>query len=399
LNQAVFMVSNPDMKTALLIVCLLVLVTFVVPRTHARADDGSQGLLVYVGTYTNAKSKGIYAYRLDSKTGALTSVGLVAEAANPSFLVAHPSGKFLYSANETGGQAGGGVSAYAIDAKSGSLSLLNQQPSGGSGPCHLALDRDGRYLFVANYNGGSISAFPLENDGRLGASSAFVQHIGSSVNPGRQKGPHAHGVYPDLTNRYLVVADLGLDRLLVYKFDKEKGTLTPNDPPFASVKPGAGPRHFAFSADGRHGFVINELNSTLTGFTFDQATGVLKELQTVSTLPADWTGNNSTAEVAVHPSLPVLYGSNRGHDSIHVWKLDPKTGQLTSLAVQSTQGKTPRNFAIDPSGQYLFAANQQSDSIVVFKIDNKTGMLQPTGTVLEVGAPVCVTFAPAPAGS
>ncbi len=332
----------------------------------------------------------------------MTSLGLVAEAANASFLVAHPSGKFLYAANETSsfaGQPGGAVSAYAIDAKTGGLTLLNQQPSGGADPCHLAVDRDGRYLFVANYSGGSISVFPIETDGRLRAATAFVQHVGSSLNPGRQKAPHAHGVYPDAKNRYLVVTDLGLDQLLVYRFDKEKGTLTPNDPPFASVKPGAGPRHFAFSADGRLGFVINEIDSTLTAFKFDPAAGAFKELETVSTLPADWTGRNSTAEIAMHPSLPVLYGSNRGHDSIHIWKVDPKTGQLASLGLQSTQGKTPRNFAIDPSGHYLFAANQQSDSIVVFKIDPKSGLLEPTGTVLEVGAPVCVAFVPTPAGS
>jgi len=352
-------------------------------------------MLVYVGTYTNGKSKGIYAYRLNADTGALTPVGLVAETRNPSFVITHPNGRFLYSVSETnstGGQPGGAVASYTIDGRTGGLTFLNQQPSGGAGPCHLTLDREAKYLFVANYSGGSISAFPLAGDGSIGPSTAFVQHQGSSVNPGRQKEPHAHGVYLDNSNRYLVVADLGLDRLLVYGFDNQKGTLTPNDPPFAAVKPGAGPRHFSFSADGRLGFVINELDSTMTAFSFDQSTGSFKELGTVSSLPPGWTGRNSTAEVQVHPTRPVLYGSNRGHDSIHVWKIDPKSGQLTSLEIESTQGKTPRHFAIDPSGQYLLAANQDSDSIVVFKIDSESGLLTPTGNAVEVGAPVCVAF-------
>ncbi len=388
------MVSNPSMKTRLLAVCLLVLAmpAMVLP---VLAEDGAQGMLVYVGTYTNAKSKGIYAYRLNKNTGALSPVGLVAETRNPSFLVTHPNGRFLYSVSETnstGSQPGGAVSAYAIDGRTGGLTLLNEQPSGGAGPCHLTLDREGKYLFVANYGGGSVSAFPLANDGSIGPSTAFVQHQGSSVDPARQKGPHAHGVYLDASNHYLVVADLGLDRLLVYRFDNQKGTLTPNDPPFAALKAGAGPRHFTFSADGRLGFVINELDSTLTAFSFDQSTGSFKVLGTVSSLPPDWTGRNSTAEVQVHPTRPVLYGSNRGHDSIHVWKIDPESGQLTSLKIESTQGKTPRHFAIDPSGQYLLAANQGSDSIVVFKVDSQTGLLTATENVVEVGAPVCVAF-------
>jgi 6-phosphogluconolactonase len=385
------------MKTRLLSICLVSLTTLGAATRSSRTEDGVRGVLVFVGTYTNAKSKGIYAYRLKYQTGSLAALGLVAETQNPSFLATHPNGRFLYSVGEVNsfaGRPGGLVSAYAIDAGTGRLTLLNQQSSGGAGPCHAALDRAGKRLFVANYTGGSVSVFPVGSDGSLGAAAAFVQHQGSGVNPARQKGPHAHGVYPDATGRYLIVADLGLDRLFVYRLEGENGTLVPNDPPFAAVKPGAGPRHFAFSTDGRLGFVINELDSTLTVFRFDAGTGVLKEQQTVSTLPSGWAGQNWTAEVAVHPSLPVVYGSNRGHDSIHIWRIDPRTARLTSLALESTQGKTPRNFAIDPSGKYLFAANQHSDSIVVFKIDSRTGLLEATGTVLQVGNPVCVAFAP-----
>jgi 6-phosphogluconolactonase len=351
--------------------------------------------LVYIGTYTDTKSKGIYAFRLDLTKGALTPVGLVGETESPSFLAVHPNHRFLYAVNESfAGKNGGGASAFAVDVKSGKLTFLNKQPTRGSGACHLVVDKSGKNLLVANYGGGSVVVLPIQKDGRLGESSAFVQHQGSSVDPLRQEAPHAHSINLDAANRFAAVADLGLDKVLIYSFDPAKGSLVANDPPSTSVKPGAGPRHFAFHPKGRYAYVINELQSSVTAFAYDAAGGTLKELQTLSTLPESFSGNNSTAEVQVHPSGRFLYGSNRGHDSIAVFAINPKAGHLRLLENQLTQGKTPRNFGIDPTGSYLLAANQDSDNIVVFRIDRKTGKLAATGQALEAPRPVCVKFLP-----
>jgi 6-phosphogluconolactonase len=271
---------------------------------------------------------------------------------------------------------------------------LNQQSSVGSGPAHLIVDTSGRDVLVANYGGGSVAVLPIETDGRLKPYSAFVQHTGSGVDPQRQKGPHAHSVNVDPENRFAYVADLGLDKVLIYRFDAGKGSLVANDPPFAPLKPGAGPRHFAFHPKGRFAYVINEMDLTITAFSHDAARGALKELQTVSTLPPGQSmqPGYSTAEVQVHPSGRFLYGSNRGHNSITVFAIDEKAGTLTYVENQPTQGDTPRGFGVEPGGAYLLAGNQKSDSVVVFRIDQKTGRLTPTGHKVEVGAPVCVKF-------
>jgi 6-phosphogluconolactonase len=351
--------------------------------------------LVYVGTYTEKGSKGIYAYRFDPATDQLTSLGLAAESANPSFLAVDPSRRFLYAVNEISqyeGRSSGGVSAFAIAPGTGKLTLLNEVPSGGAGPCHLTVDKTGKYVLVANYGGGSLAVFPILKDGRLGEASAFVQHSGSSVNPQRQEGPHAHSVYVSPDNRFAICADLGLDEVLVYRFDAGKGTLAPNNPAFALVSSGAGPRHFAFHPSGKFGYVIDEMQSTVTVFSYDPASGALDVIQTVSTLPQEFKGESTAAEVAVHPSGKFLYGSNRGNDSIALFAINARKGTLTSLGHAPTLGKTPRNFAIDPTGSYLFAANQDSDIVVQFRIDPNTGFLTPIGQVLEVSSPVCVTF-------
>jgi 6-phosphogluconolactonase len=355
-------------------------------------------LMVYVGTYTGgtSASKGIYPLRLDLATGALTEAGAPAESVSPSFLALHPSGRFLYAVNETGGSAKeeGGVSAFAIDARTGGLSFLNQQSSRGGAPCHLALDAKGRHVLVANYGGGSVAVLPVQSSGRLDAATTFVQHQGHSVDPGRQKGPHAHWIDLDTANRYAFVADLGLDQVLVYKYDAAKGGLTPHQPPAARVAPAAGPRHGAFHPGGRHFYVINELSSTVTAFAYDPATGALSELQTLSTLPAGYSGQSFTAEIAVRPDGKFLYGSNRGHDTIAVFAIDPATGKLTPAGHQSTLGKRPRNFAIDPTGVYLLAANQDSDTIAVFRIDKASGGLTAVGPPVSVPRPVSVVFKP-----
>ncbi|MGH9628428.1 MAG: lactonase family protein [Bryobacteraceae bacterium] len=350
---------------------------------------------VYIGTYTREDSKGIYAYRFNLDSGQLTPIGLAAEVVNPSFLAVDPKGRHIYAVSEVAdfqGQKSGAVSAFEIDPGTGKLKLLNTVPTGGGGACHLVVDKASKNVLVANYGGGSIASLPLKSDGSLEKASAFVQHEGSSVDPKRQRGPHAHSINLSQDNRHAVVADLGLDQVLVYDFSPKKGTLTANDPPFAKVKPGAGPRHFAFHPKGRYAYVINELQSTVTAFSYDPKRGVLTELQTITTLPEDFSGENYTAEVQVHPSGKFVYGSNRGHDSIAVFAVDAGKGTLTPVEQVSTKGKTPRNFGIDPTGSFLIAANQNTDNLVVFRIDPATGRLTPTGQEVKVDAPVCVKF-------
>jgi 6-phosphogluconolactonase len=351
--------------------------------------------LVYVGTYTGAESKGIYAYRFNTATGETTPLGLAAESRSPSFLAVHPNGRFLYAVSETGdfdeGKSGA-VGAYAIDRATGKLTLLNQVSSRGGGPCYVSVDKTGRNALTANYGGGSVAVLPIEKDGRLREASAFVQHTGSSVVRERQERPHAHSIDLSPDNRFALVADLGLDQVLVYRFDADKGSLAANDPAFARLHPGAGPRHLAFHPAGRFAYVINELASTVSVFAYAAESGTLKELQTVSTLPEGFAGRNSTAEIQVHPSGKFLYGSNRGHDSIAVFGIDSRKGTLKLIENTPTQGKTPRYFGLDPSGDYLFAANQNSGTVVIFRVDTPSGRLTATGQVLNVASPVCVRF-------
>lgn len=369
--------------------------------TSARADEVTKpatgSCLVYVGTYTGEKSQGIYACRLDLATGNCTPLGLVAELKNPSFLAIHPSRKFLYSVSEISDPAQGsmsGVTALAIDNASGKLQPLNAQSSQGAGPCHLVVDHSGRSVLVANYGGGSVAALPVGEDGKLGPAASTMQHAGNSVNPDRQKEPHAHSINVSPDNRFAVAADLGLDKLLVYKLDAATSKLAPNDPPTAPVAPGSGPRHAAFHPNGKLLYVINEILCTLTTFAYDAERGVLTELQTLSTLPSadPLKPGYSTAEVQVHPSGKFVYGSNRGHDSITVFAVDPEKGTLAYVDNHATRGKTPRGFGIDPTGNFFLAGNQDSNTIAVFRIDQKTGRLAPINDLLEVGSPVCVKF-------
>jgi len=367
------------------------------PAMFAATEPAPAVMLVYIGTYTGAKSKGIYVSRFGPATGRLSSPELAVETTSPSFLALHPGERLLYAVGETanlGSKRTGAVSAFSLDAKTAKLTLLNRQSSGGGGPCHLAVDPTGKCLLVANYGSGSIAALPIQADGALGEPGAVIQHHGSSVNPQRQAGPHAHFITPDPDSRFALACDLGLDQVLVYRLDAAKSGLAPNDPPFAAVRPGAGPRHLAFHPSGRFVFVINEMGSTLTTFGYDAKRGALKELQTLSTLPEGFTGRSTCAEVAVHPSGKFVYGSNRGHDSIAGFAFDPMSGKLNCLEHQSTQGKNPRHFALDPTGQWLLAENQDSDSIVVFRIDAQTGRLQATGQSVSVGTPVCAVFVP-----
>lgn len=364
----------------------------------ASAEAAAQGnYLVYVGTYTDHGSKGIYAYRFASSTGKLSSLGLAAETPEPSFLAVDSSGRFLYAANETNtydAQPTGAVTAFAIQ-PDGKLTLLNQVSSQGAAPAHISLDGAGKYALVSNYTGGSVAVFPVLKGGGLGEVASFVQHRGHSVNPERQEGPHAHAVALSPDNRFAIVADLGLDQLLVYHFDAAKGLLGAN-PQIVKAAPGVGPRHLVFSANGKFLYVINELQSTVVAYSYDAATGALRELQTVSTLPKGFSGTSTAAEIAIDPGGKFLFASNRivGADgSVAVFAIDSKTGTLLLVEIDSTGGKTPRNFAIDPTGSWLLAANQDSDTIVVFRLDPKGGHLVATGEVVQVPSPACVTFA------
>lgn len=382
--------------TAWLVLVSLVSLTPAIALAKApdqSSDSTLQKMHVYIGTYSDDKHEGIHLLELDTSSGKLTKIGGTSGVKNPSFLALHPRGHFLYAVCEVDDfdNGKGAVAAFAIGPH-GALKALNHQSSGGGGPCHLVVDREGKNVLAANYGGGSVCVLPIGAEGRLAKATSVIQHHGKSVDAGRQEAPHAHSVNLDRDNRYAFVADLGLDQVLVYRFDPAKGTLTPNDPPAARVAPGAGPRHFAFHPNGHNAYVINEMACTVTAFRYNAQRGTLEELQTITTLPHEKRDDYSTAEVQVHPSGKFVYGSNRGHDSIAIFTVDEQTGRLTAAGHQATQGKTPRNFGIDPSGKFLLAANQDSDNIVVFKIDATTGQLKPTGHEIKVPKPVCVKF-------
>ena len=360
------------------------------------ASTPAREFLVFFGTYTGPKSQGIYVSRFDSATGKLAAPQLAAETQSPSFLVPHPNGRFLYAVGEAsavGDKGQGGVMAFLIE-PGGKLKALNTQPSGGAGPCHLAVDAKGRFVFTANYGSGSVAALPILADGSLGAPAATVQHAGSSVNPQRQTGPHAHCVNLLPDERFLLACDLGLDKLMVYRVGESARALTENDPPFCALAPGSGPRHLAFGRNGKFVYVVNEMGSSVTVLAYDAKHGTLNETQTTSTLPEKWPGKSTCAEIAVHPSGKFVYASNRGHDSVAVFAVNRKTGALSLVEHAPTQGQTPRHFALDPAGDWLLAENQASDSVVVFRVNTKTGALTATGQKVAVPAPVCAVFGP-----
>jgi 6-phosphogluconolactonase len=360
---------------------------------------------VFVGTYTEpilfgtgkilqGKGKGIYAFRLDVSSGALEPCGLIEEGRpNPSFLTVHPSGRFLYAVNELKefeGAFGGAVSAFTMDPDTGDLGFLNRKATHGTDPCHLTVDRTGKYVLVANFMSGSVCVLPILVDGSLGDASDVVQHEGSSVDPARQAGPHAHATVQDDAGRYLFVPELGLDKVMIYRLDTSTGKLSPNEVPWAESPPGAGPRQIVFHPGGGYAYVINELDSTMTAFRYDADSGSLQEIQTLSTLPEGVTGSSTCAEVQISPSGKFLYGSNRGHDSIVIYAIDEADGTLTCVGHESTQGRTPRHFAVSPDGEFLLAANQDTDNLVSFRIDPASGMLRATDHSVSVPTPVCV---------
>ena len=368
----------------------------------------SHSYLAFVGTYTNkTDSKGIYAYEFDAETGKLTAKGLAVETPDPSFIAIHPNGKFVYAVNESGKQSA--VSAFALDAQSGKLTLLNQLPALGEDPCYITFDKTGKYVLIANYTSGNVAVFPILADGRLGEHTALLTDAGAVVsNKKRQEGPHAHWIGVSASNRFAYVSDLGLDRVFIYNFDSSKGTLVRGDAPSldtkagsaksndafsATLSPGTGPRHVAFSPDGNFMYVLGELQSTVTVFAND-ARGTNRQLQRISALPEGFSGRNDAAEIALHPSGRWLFTSNRGHDTIAVFAVDPQKGTLRKTGDFPTGGKEPRHFAIDPTGHFLLAENQHSNSIVVFGIDSATGALTQVSKTEGVPSPICLVFLP-----
>lgn len=353
---------------------------------------------VYFGTFTNKKSKGIYMASMDARTGRLGEPQLVAEAPSPSFLALNPNRRFIYACNEVDsvdGKKQGAVSAFSIDDESGRLTFLGRQPSAGAGPTHVWIDSTGKNVLVANYSSGSLAVLPVRSDGALDPPSSVDQHWGKGMDPARQGGAHAHSAYTDPSNLFVLSCDLGLDKVFVYRFDLAAHTIVPNDPPFAEVQPGSGPRHLAFAPTGKFVYVLNEMACTVTVFSYGERRGRLSEVQTISTLPDDFHGNRSTAEIFIHPSGKYLYTSNRGDaNSITVFAVDTASGRLTTVERTSTHGRTPRGFGIDPTGAWLIAANQDTDNVAVYRINQETGKLEFTGQSVSVPTSVCVAFVP-----
>jgi len=349
----------------------------------------SQAIRLYVGTY----SQEIYVYRMDLANGQLVAESQIDGVQSPSFLAIHPNNQFLYSVNEIGnyeGEETGSISAFSIERQSGQLDFLNRQPSHGTAPCHLSIDATGKYVLVANYGSGTVAAFPIDTNGYLKTASSVIQHEGSSINEQRQTSPHAHAIMVAPNNHHAFSPDLGLDQVIIYQLNNETGQLTPNEPPFVSVSPGQGPRHFDFHPSQRTAYVINEIGSTITVFDYQPEEGHLESVQTISTLPKEFNGNNSCADIHVSTNGQFVYGSNRGHDSIVIYSVDPANGQLTHVGHESTRGKSPRNFGLDPTGNYLLVANHGSDDIYVFRVDKQSGLLDYTGYSAQVPTPVCL---------
>jgi 6-phosphogluconolactonase len=368
--------------------CLVATIAIAAAVETATRAGARTERVIYVGTYTGEASKGIYAFTFDDRSGGLSPLGLVAETSSPSFLTASTDGKFLFAVNELQsfrGAPGGSVTSFAIDPATAKLTEISVQPSQGGSPCHLVLDQTGRYLAVANYSGGNFALFPVGADGRLQPATSVVDGTAHA-----SAKPLGHMVGFDADNRFLVAADKGLDRMLVYRFDPSNGRLAANQPPAAALPAGSGPRHFAFHPNGTWLFTINELAATITTFSWDGKSGSLTTLSSVPTRPAG-VDTGTTAEIAVHPSGRFVYGSNRGHDSIAVFTVGAG-GALTLVEHESTRGQTPRNFALDPTGRWLIAANQRSNTLADFSIDQTTGRLSPAGPLTSVGSPVSIIF-------
>jgi 6-phosphogluconolactonase len=347
----------------------------------------AQNQLVIIGTYTQKGSEGVYLYNFNPKNGQLSPLSITKNLVNPSFLAISPNRKFVYVVEET---SNGKVNAFRLDEKKGELTLLNTKLVKGDDPCHIEVDKTGKWVLVGNYSSGNLSVFPVQTDGSLGEAQQVIQHEGKSINPDRQEKPHVHSVNISPNNQEVLVVDLGIDKVMAYQFNSDSGKLNPASPAFTEVQPGAGPRHFAFHPNGQWAYVILELNSSITAFTYEK--GKLNPQQTISTLPSDFKENNSCADIHVSPDGKFLYASNRGHNSLVVYRINPRNGQLTLVQHQSVMGDTPRNFAISPDGKFVLVANQNSDNITVFKRNKQNGKLTYTQQSIRISMPVCIKF-------
>jgi len=356
----------------------------------AQAQSGKE--IMYIGTYSLRGSEGIYVFEFDRKAGTMQQIQAVSNAKSPSFLALHPSGKYLYSVNE-GADKSGGVSSYSVDKATGKLQYMNGQSSLGAGPCHVSVDHTGKTAFVSNYGGGSLAVLPIEADGKLGVPSDSVQDVGAGPNKQRQEKAHVHSATLAPDNRFVYVADLGTDKLNIFEINTKNSTVKPASTPYASVKPGSGPRHLAFHPNGKYAYLVEEMISSVATFSRNPKTGALTLIQDgVKTLPTDFTGQNTSADIHIDPSGKFLYQSNRGYNGLAIFSIG-NDGKLTKIGDQPTEGKTPRNFLIDPKGEYVFVAHQDTDNITIFKLDQKTGRLTYTGQSVKVPAPVCVIMA------
>ncbi|HEX9129769.1 MAG TPA: lactonase family protein [Gemmatimonadaceae bacterium] len=366
------------------------------PSLGRREESQTDDTLLYVGTYTEGtKSEGVYILRMDRRSGKLGRVGSADAGANPSFLAMHPNGRFLYAVNEVethNGKPTGAVTAFTIASDTGALTRRNEQPSEGGSPCYVSVDRGGRVVLVANYSAGSIALLPIEGDGTLAAATSVVRHAGAGPNKERQEAPHAHCIVTDPSNRFALAADLGADRVFVYRLDLDGKSLRHIEGGDAVMRPGAGPRHIAFHTTLPLVFVANELDSTVATLRFDAERGALSLVDSHSTIPSGWSGTNYPADIHVAPSGRTVYVSNRGHNSIAVFSVAASTGALTLDQVVSTEGDWPRNFSLDPTGRWLLVANQRSDSVIVFARDQETGRLTPTPQRITLPSPVCLRF-------
>ena len=386
---------------------LLVATSLCQAVTAAPTSDAppKNSTLVYVGTYTDtpAKSKGIYLFWFQTEANEVSTLmplGVAAETPSPSFLTLDTKRRLLFCANESEtfeGKPGGGVRPFSIDPASGKLKLISQRSSMGAGPCQLVLDQTGKYVLVANYNSGNVAVLPVGMDGTLGEATSVIQDSGKGPNTSRQEGPHAHCVTMSPDNKFAYVCDLGIDKVMVFKFDAAHGKLSENNPPYVQTKPGAGPRHLVFHPSKKFAYLINEIDSTITAFAYDAKTGGLKELQTLSSLPGHYEGPNKAAEIAITPSGKFLFASNRGNETVVLFAIDAGKGTLTLVEQQNTGGKTPRHFGIQPSGKHLAICNQDSDTVLVCGIDATSGRLKPSGVFTPVPSPACAVFLP-PAG-
>jgi 6-phosphogluconolactonase len=378
-------------KLLLNLICLT-LFSFLMPSTSSAQDN-----LVFFGTHSVGPQKGISVAHFNSKTGTLTKPKLAAEAPAPAYFIIHPNGKFLYTCNSNDFSkkcTGETITAYSINKKTGKLTLINKQSSGGADPSYIFMDAECKHVLVADYAGGSIAVIALNPDGSLGEITANIKHTGKSIDPKRQTKPYAHSIQLDPTNSFALAADLGTDKLFIYKYNKATGTLTPNEPPFVQVTGGAGPRHFAFHPNGHFVYLLTEMGNTVITYAWDGSKGILTELQTSSTLPADFKGDSKCAEILIHPNGKFLYASNRGHDSIAVFAIDSSTGKISLAENIPTQGNSPRNFEFDPTYKWLIVTNHKSNNAVVFSVNDQTGHLTPNGQKQDIDSPFCVRFLP-----